>query len=154
MTVSPLVESRGLHKGFLIVRRTGSQELSIPLQIDIVDLGKGPSCILAAPAKIHLQGKPGDVQQFEVRTKLAVEAGLATEELSAVAGNFKDSSGKAIDLDVEFRWNGGAKLTRSNPATVQGFLVVPDRHGSFTATMTISSVNSGSIQIPLTLEIK
>jgi hypothetical protein len=154
VAISPLVESRGVHKGTLILRRTANQDISIPLQIDIVDVGKGPCGLLVAPPKIHVRGKPGEVLRFEVRTKLTVEAGVAAEELTAVAGTFKDKSGKAIDLEVEFKWAAGSKLTRTTPATVQGFVVVPDHRGIFTTTVTIRSANCGTILLPMTLEVQ
>lgn len=153
VTVSPLLESRGVHKGILVLRRIAQQEIKVPLQIDIVGAGEGPRSLLVAPARILLRGKPGEVQEFVVRTKFSVAADAATEELSAEAGAFKDDNGKPLNLEVAFKWAPSAKLTKTEPVMVQGFLVVPDRRGIFTATVTIRSATSGSVVLPLTLEV-
>jgi hypothetical protein len=154
LAVSPLAQTRGRLQGTLAVRRVAGQELSVPIDLHVVGVGEGPTSLRAAPGKVQLTVKQGEVRQFDVRIKYAADAPPAVgEELKAEASGFKDAAGRASTLEVAFKWAPSSRLTPDTPITLQGFFIAP-RPGLYTGTLTIRSPGSGTVLVPISIDVQ
>lgn len=153
VAISPLIESRGLHKGVLRLRRASNQDIEVPVQVTIVGEGEGPAALLVAPAQVQVTARAGEIQQFEVRIKLAADAAPG-DDLSALLGGFKDPSGKAQEVDVALEWPGGTKLTRASAVTLKCQIIAPDRPGTYAGQLAIASQKNGTKNLPVSVQVK
>jgi hypothetical protein len=155
LAVSPLAESRGRLHGTVIVRRAAGQELSVPIDVEIVGAGEGLTALRASPGKVQLVAKPQEVRQFDIRIKYAADAAPnAGEELQAEAGVFKDPAGRPSSIEVAFKWSTGSRLTAGTPVTLQGFFIAPMRPGLYTGSVTVRSTVSGNATVPVSVDVQ
>lgn len=153
LAISPTVESRGVHEGTVAFCRAGKQQLVASIRLNIVGKDEGPSGLLVAPANIRLKANPGEIVQFELRTKLTADTETATDELQIATSSLRDESGKTLSQEIAFKAT-QSKLSQTSPATSQGFVIAPDRRGTFTAIITIRSKHVGTVRVPFTLDVQ
>lgn len=154
VAVSPLVESRGLHKGVITIRRTANQAITVPIEMTLVDVGKGTGGLLVAPTALQLTAKPGEVVEFSVRIKFSREAAGGAADITAAVGTFAGRAGQRPAIEVAFQYPDGAKLKQDSAVTAKGFLVAPDQRGTYTATLTVASPQAAHKTVPVTLEVR
>jgi hypothetical protein len=152
VVVSPLITSKGKLTGALTVRR-GSQEIVVPVNLVITQEGEG-GALLCTPKEVSLDGaKPGELQTFQLEIKLAAQ-GSEADEVTAAA-SFKDAQGRAADVIVALKdLRKGVKLTRDKGVLATVKIAAPEKPGVYTGAITLSSVHTGSVRVPITLTVK
>jgi len=152
VAVSPLMKSRGTFSAQLGVRRGGVDAIQVPIKLEVVSEGEGPSAILAAPERLDLKAAPGEVAQAVVRIKLAAPA--VADIVEAAATPFTDSAGAKIPLTAAFQWPEGQKLAAHTPVTLKGFFVAPKTRGTFRGSVSIRCPNEGAKNVSVTLTVQ
>ena len=152
VAVSPLMKARGTFTAQLGVRRGGVDAIQVPISLEVVPEGEGPSAIQAAPEKLDLKAAPGEVAQAVVRIKLSASA--AADNIEAAATPFTDSAGAKLPLTAAFQWPEGQKLAAHTPLTLKGFFVAPKTRGTFRGSVTIRGQHEGIKNVPVSLTVQ
>ena len=152
VAVSPLMKARGTFAAELRVQRGGIDAIQVPVTLEVVPEGEGPSAIQAAPEKLDLKAAPGEIAQAVVRIKLAAPANADTVE--AAATPFNDSTGAKVPLTAAFQWPDGQKLAAHAPLTFKGFFVAPKTKGTFRGSVTIRCQHEGAKNVPVSLTVQ
>lgn len=151
LTVSPLLKTRGLVTGEVIISRGDVAAVTVPLTFKVIDDTPDLARFAVVPERLELKGAPGAVVEFQVRCRFTEKA--QDDEVTATIGAFETASGKRLVVEAEFE-NAKSPLKNDGAVSFKGFLVAPAVAGVYRADVTLKTNAAGVRVIPLTLNIQ
>ena len=74
--------------------------------------------------------------------------------LDVLGEDITDAAEKAVDCSLTLEWPNGQRLGRQGSITLKGYLLAPDKPGTYTGKLTVRSQNAGTKIVPLTVVVQ
>ena len=151
VAVSPLLKQRGPFTGTLRVRRGQVSALDVPIRLNVVDEGTGPAAFTAAPEKLVMTAKPGEVLSFAIRVQATHRLNAPTD-LSINVGTFEDNDSQRFDVTTAFEWPGGQTLRPRQAVTVKGHVIAPKVPATYRGLLRVAG-STTDLKVPLSIKV-
>ena len=151
VAVSPLLKQRGRFIGRLRVRRGEVSAFDVPITLNVVDEGKGPAAFTAAPEKLAMTARPGEVLTFAIRLQATHRLNTPTD-LSIKAGTFQSDDPQPFDVTTAFEWPVGQTLRPGQAVTLKGYVVAPKTPATYRGTLQVAG-STTDLKVPLSIKV-
>ena len=151
ISLSQAIIKRGRHQAELLIHRDAGV-MRVPVTIEIVNQGEGPSGFVVSPKELRLMAKPGETVAFSLAAKS--EDGVSKTKTLQVSSQFSDAGGKPTNIPVDVQYPQGNLLPRTGRIPLKGDILAPLQSGAYTGDLWVESSSGGKERVKILLRVQ